>query len=596
MKTKRLLSRAVAIVAILTCALGARAADTYDFVYQNLQFVITSSTTVKVVGPNTTPYGSWSIPSVAQGYIVTAIDDYAFKNCTNLNEMEIFDVQSIGKGAFSGCTGLTRIKLPTRLVAIKEDAFSYCSALESLTLPISLLTIEAGAFVGCSSLPLVEIPNGVIYVGGAAFAYCSSLTTLVIGENCRFSTSNSMAMNIFKGCTNLSTITSLNPVAQTFDKTVFEQTTYDNAILNVPNSSIQAYESTNYWNKFAHIQGIDVVTLDEALNVVGGNIHFTCSGDYPWTVQYDNDRLCAVSGNQGVSSSTSVLTATVTVDESSIVSFDFKAWGEGNNYDVCTFAVDGEVVMKYGAYQNEEWETFMTEIPAGTHTLTWKYAKDSSVHPTGDYFAIDNVAISENLNPALNVAGGNIQFLSITQYPWIAVRDGDRLYAKSSNTGVHGSVSSVSAVVTVNEPTPFSFEFKAWGEGISTAFDKCIFYINGEEKFKYGAHQNDSWETYSTMLPAGTYTMMWSYSKDSSVNPAGDYFAVDNVRLGSNVLRGDADLDGEVSISDVNTIIDHLLGGNNSCDLDAADCDLDGSVGVGDVSALIDYLLTESWR
>ena len=596
MKTKRLLSRAVAVAAVLTCVLGVRAADTYDFVYQNIQYVITSSTTVKVVGPNSTPYGSWNIPSIANGYYVTAIDDYAFKDCTNLNFMDISGVQSIGRGAFSGCTGLTRVTFPTKLVAIKEDAFSYCSALESLTLPGSLLTIEAGAFVGCSSLPLVEIPSSVIYVGGAAFAYCSSLTTLVIGENCRFSTSNSMAMNIFRGCTNLNTITSLNPVAQVFHETVFEQTTYDNAILNVPSSSIQAYETTNYWNKFAHIQGIDVVSLDDALNVPGGNIDFTCFGGYPWTAQTHNGRVCAMSGNQGVSSSTSALTATVTVDEPSIISFDFMAWGEGSNYDVCTFAIDDVVVMRYGAYQNEEWETFMKEIPAGTHTFTWKYTKDSSVSPPGDYFAIDNVAISDNLNPALNVPGGNIQFLSISEYPWIAVRDGDRLYAKSSNTGVNSSVSSLSAVITVDKPTPFSFEFKAWGEGVSTLYDKCIFSINGEARFTYGAHQNDSWETYSTVLPAGTYTMMWSYSKDSSVTPAGDYFAIDNVRLGDTVMRGDANLDGEVSIADVNTIVDYLLGVNYGCNLEAADCDLDGSVGVADVSALIDYLLSDSWR
>ena len=98
------------------------------------------------------------------------------------------------------------------------------------------------------------------------------------------------------------------------------------------------------------------------------------------------------------------------------------------------------------------------------------------------------------------------------------------------------------------------------------------------------------------MLPAGTYTMMWSYSKDSSVTPAGDYFAIDNVRLGDTVMRGDANLDGEVSIADVNTIVDYLLGVNYGCNLEAADCDLDGSVGVADVSALIDYLLSDSWR
>ncbi len=62
MSKKLLYFRVLAIVAALTCAFGSSAADIYDFEYNNLQFVITSSTTAKVVGVNiTSPSGSWSI-------------------------------------------------------------------------------------------------------------------------------------------------------------------------------------------------------------------------------------------------------------------------------------------------------------------------------------------------------------------------------------------------------------------------------------------------------------------------------------------------------------------------------------------------------
>ncbi len=61
-------------------------------------------------------------------------------------------------------------------------------------------------------------------------------------------------------------------------------------------------------------------------------------------------------------------------------------------------------------------------------------------------------------------------------------------------------------------------------------------------------------------------------------------------------LRGDADGDGEVSISDVSKLTDYLLTGNASgVNLTGADADQDGEVAIADVSAIIDYLLSGNW-
>ena len=48
---------------------------------------------------------------------------------------------SIGKAAFSGCTGLTSVTFPEGLTSIGEYAFSGCKGLTSVTFPEGLTSI-----------------------------------------------------------------------------------------------------------------------------------------------------------------------------------------------------------------------------------------------------------------------------------------------------------------------------------------------------------------------------------------------------------------------------------------------------------------------
>jgi hypothetical protein len=98
-------------------------------------------------------------------------------------------------------------------------------------------------------------------------------------------------------------------------------------------------------------------------------------------------------------------------------------------------------------------------------------------------------------------------------------------------------------------------------------------------------------------LAAGNHTLAWSYIKDVSLNPEGDYFALDNVAVaGLLVIPGDVDGDGVVNINDVTMLIDYLLSGDaTTVFLAAADVDGDGEVNISDVTALIDYLLSGNW-
>jgi hypothetical protein len=63
-----------------------------------------------------------------------------------------------------------------------------------------------------------------------------------------------------------------------------------------------------------------------------------------------------------------------------------------------------------------------------------------------------------------------------------------------------------------------------------------------------------------------------------------------------NVVVGDVNDDGNVTIADISALIDVLLSGNVSADTNAgADVNDDGVVTISDVATLIDFLLTGQW-
>ena len=368
----------------------------YDFVLNNLKYVITSSTTVKCVGTTlNSPLGPWYMPATAYGYDVTEIGENAFKNCDGITSLEIGSkVTKIGKMAFYGCSGLTSMSIPNSVTYVGDLAFCDCSGLTSLSIGSNVQDIRSAAFSGCSALTSVIIPNSVTYVGGAAFSSCTSLSSIVIGENCRFNDAIGWSMNIFWGCTSLSSITCLSEQAWEFQEPMFEEAIYSTAELWVPGGSRADYQTTNYWNKFSTIKGI--YTLDDALNAEGGNLHFTTGGEYPWMVMVDdNGEPYARSGNAGIPNSSSVLSTIVTVVEGTKVQFYFQARGEGTSYifDKCQYYIDGSEVFTFGAMDSYDWSINSATLSAGTHTLTWRYIKDGSVDPVGDYFAVKGVKL-----------------------------------------------------------------------------------------------------------------------------------------------------------------------------------------------------------
>ena len=216
-------------------------------------------------------WGCSGLTSVTIPNSVTTIGDAAFYGCSGLSSVTIGNsVTSIGEIAFSRCSGLTSVvvdknngtydsrdncnaiietstnklivgckntTIPNSVTSIGKAAFSGCSGLTSVTIPNSVTSIGDSAFRGCSGLTSVSIPKSVTSIGGYAFSYCSGLTKLV-----------SLAVE--------------PPIC---GGGAFEKVDKTTCQLLVPEESINKYKTADQWKEFLNIlgyDGVDDVSVD----------------------------------------------------------------------------------------------------------------------------------------------------------------------------------------------------------------------------------------------------------------------------------------------------------------------------------------------
>jgi hypothetical protein len=158
-------------------------------------------------------------------------------------------------------------------------------------------------------------------------------------------------------------------------------------------SNITSRAATVTWTGFSESYNVcvgtaSIVTLIDADFAEGIPSNWTNSSSYPWSVVDGHIE----SGNAGVASSTSSISIAANFATQGTVEFDAECMGEGTSsyWDHCDFYIDEERMVYAGA-NITDWNHYSFEVAAGEHTFTWSYTKDSSVDPTGDYFAIDNV-------------------------------------------------------------------------------------------------------------------------------------------------------------------------------------------------------------
>jgi len=123
--------------------------------------------------------GCTSLPTIAIPTAVTAIEQSTFYNCKNLTSITMGDnVTSIGITAFYN-TGLTSFTFPSALTSIGTSAFQKSKLAGEITLPSALTSIGGSAFAE-TALTGVSIPASVTYIGEAAFAPITTLAAITL--------------------------------------------------------------------------------------------------------------------------------------------------------------------------------------------------------------------------------------------------------------------------------------------------------------------------------------------------------------------------------------------------------------------------------
>ena len=209
---------------------------------------------------------------------VTEIDESAFEGCSGLTSLTIpSSVTWIGRSAFDGCSGLTSLTLPSSVTRISESAFEGCSGLTSLTIPSSVTWIGRSAFKGCSGLTSLTIPSSVTSIGKSAFDGCSRLTSLTLPSSVTW-----ISESAFDGCSGLTSIYVSWESPLSIDASTFKDVNTEKCILYVPEGTYDDYWLSN-WGIFANIVEYDATGIN----------HIMTSGDAKEISRYaaDGQRL-----------------------------------------------------------------------------------------------------------------------------------------------------------------------------------------------------------------------------------------------------------------------------------------------------------------
>ncbi len=132
-------------------------------------------------------------------------------------------------------------------------------------------------------------------------------------------------------------------------------------------------------------------SLDDALNIEGGTLHFEPEGNYTFIVE----ESWAKSNNQGIDSSEAIIQVqNYDFSMGAVLRFKYKVSSE-RTYDKLQVKADNNLLFQESGAQAEDWISGSVVIPAGTQIVRFVYRKDISGANGDDTAWLDDIEIGE---------------------------------------------------------------------------------------------------------------------------------------------------------------------------------------------------------
>lgn len=175
-----------------------------------------------------------------------------FKDCPKLSSLQ-FDCDTISfYRTFTDNTDLTAITVNSHNIEFGYDSFKGCRNLKSLIFTLNkegdYVRIGENAFSDCSGLTSVVLPSSVSSIGKSAFSGCTSLTSVKVAWQ--------EPLQIYYYA-----YENYIPVVKKGD--AFEDSSRETCTLYVPRGTKEAYQADSVWGKFGTIVEYDITGIDK---------------------------------------------------------------------------------------------------------------------------------------------------------------------------------------------------------------------------------------------------------------------------------------------------------------------------------------------
>ena len=241
--------------------------------------------------------GTKKLTSITIGNGVTTIGNAAFHDCGDdegVYELVLTlgrNVTTINDEAFRSCEALKTLTLPATLKSIGNYAFE-SAGIYSLVIPAAAESLGERAFCSCGNLTSIRFENSnkplnIIDGYYGTFAFSEAEKSIYLGRNLKlvnddeilsnitdieFGTKvTSFAAKLLNSQQNLNSIKApwTTPISVTDDH--FSENIFNNTILIVPSSALNAYRAHAVWKKFKNIQAGNFTEEEEEVITMTGS-------------------------------------------------------------------------------------------------------------------------------------------------------------------------------------------------------------------------------------------------------------------------------------------------------------------------------------